>query len=261
MAEPARLCIYIPSFNARPFLRGTVERIPWEALRREADPSLLFIDNASTDGTQTEIARVREELTGAGIRSEAILHETNRGYGGSVKTALDWSAGRNFDYLAVLHADGQYAPEALPDLLARLRASEGTALYFGSRLTGDPLRGGMPFYKFAANHVLSGLQNLVLHARLSEYHSGYRLYRLALMKQVPYRRLSDGFVFDNQIIYQILHCRFGIEESAIATHYGDEKSNVPRLGTPLAILTELGRFALHRSGLKRSSLYEKETEA
>jgi len=214
-----RLLIAIPSYNAKPFLRATVDRIPWDAFPADIAREVFFIDNASQDGTQDEICLIRQELEAAGI------------------------------------PDGQYAPELLPPMLEQLRARPEAALHFGSRLTGRPLAGGMPLYKYAANHLLSGLQNLLLGARLSEYHSGYRLYRMALMAGLPYRNLSDGFVFDNQIIWLILDRGFGVSESTIPTHYGEEKSHVPRIATPLAILGQLGLYLLHRWGIRRSRLY------
>lgn len=251
-----RLLICIPSYNAERFLAATVARISWDQLPPDIQPEVLFIDNASQDGTPQEIEKARTRLESSGIPARAILRSRNQGYGGSMKAALDAAVESGAAYLAILHADGQYAPELLPSLLARLRARPDAAVHFGSRLTGRPLAGGMPLYKFLANHVLSGLQNLLLGARLSEYHSGYRLYRVALMAPLPYRNLSDGFVFDNQILWLILDRRLGVSESPIPTHYGTEKSHVPRIATPLAILTELGRYLLHRWGVRRSALYD-----
>lgn len=250
-----RLLIAIPSYNAKPFLRATVGRIPWADFPAGIAPEVFFIDNASQDGTQDEIGVIRQELEAAGIPVQALLRSRNQGYGGSMKTSLDAAVQGGADYLAILHADGQYAPEFLPSMLQHLRARPDVALHFGSRLTGRPLAGGMPLYKYAANHALSGLQNLLLGARLSEYHSGYRLYRVALMAGLPYRSLSDGFVFDNQIIWLILDRRLGVSESTIPTHYGEEKSHVPRIATPLAILGHLGLYLLHRWGIRRSHLY------
>ena len=250
-----RLLIAIPSYNAKPFLRATVDRIPWDAFPADIAREVFFIDNASQDGTQDEICLIRQELESAGIPAQALLRSRNQGYGGSMKAALDAALEGGADYLAILHADGQYAPELLPPMLEQLRTRPEAALHFGSRLTGRPLAGGMPLYKYAANHLLSGLQNLLLGARLSEYHSGYRLYRMALMAGLPYRNLSDGFVFDNQIIWLILDRGFGVSESTIPTHYGEEKSHVPRIATPLAILGQLGLYLLHRWGIRRSRLY------
>ncbi len=248
--------IYIPSYNAAPFLERTVGRIPWDRLPATLRYSVLFVDNASRDGSPDCIARARIALDRASIASYAILHARNLGYGGSVKSALKFALDQNFDYIAVLHADGQYAPEKLPDLIAGLMAESRSALHFGSRLTGNPLSGGMPLYKFLANHFLSGLQNLCSGLRLSEYHSGYRLYRLAHLAETPWPRLSDGFVIDNEIIFMIHAAGFLITETPIPTFYGEEKSHVPRIGTPLAILKNLLAFVLARAGLRADPRYQ-----
>lgn len=251
-----RLCIYLPSYNAAPFLAATVARIPFAQLPADLDVALLFVDNASTDGCQEQIARCRDSLAAAGIASSALLHPVNRGYGGSVKSALAWSLDEGFDYLVVLHADGQYSPEALPRLLAELRAAPRQALHFGSRLTGRPLDGGMPLYKLLANRALTALQNRVLGLKLSEYHSGYRLYRLALLRNAGFERATDSFVFDNEIIFLLRLQGREIGESPIPTFYGEEVSHVPLLATPVGILANSLRYWLARRGWRPDPLYQ-----
>ena len=251
----ARLCIYMPSYNAREFIHATVNRIPWASLPPDMHYEILFVDNASTDGTPDVIADICTELEERGVRTHTRLHQVNRGYGGSVKAAFGFCLEHGFDFIAVLHADGQYAPEELPRLLSALRAEPRAALHFGSRLTGQPLKGGMPLYKFLANHALSKLQNLGTGLRLSEYHSGYRLYRLQHLQRLPWQHLSDGFVIDNEIVCMIHTGGFLITESAIPTYYGKEKSHVPRLGTPCAILYNLGQYLLAHWGLRHDMRY------
>ncbi len=251
-----RLCIYLPSYNAAPFLARTVERIPFAELPADLEVALLFVDNASTDGCQAQIERCRGRLAAAGIASSALLHPVNCGYGGSVKSALRWGLDQGFDYLVVLHADGQYSPEALPRLLGALRAAPTQALHFGSRLTGRPLEGGMPLYKLLANRTLTALQNRVLGLKLSEYHSGYRLYRLAFLREAGFERATDSFVFDNQIIFLLRLRGHEIGESPIPTFYGEEVSHVPLLATPLGILANSLRYWLARRGWRRDPLYQ-----
>jgi len=252
MSGKPRCCLYVPCYNAERWLARTVARISWEHLPAELEYSLLFVDNASVDGTWNEIERLRQVHGGAAIR-----HQTNRGYGGSVKTAFGHCLSEGFDILAILHADGQYAPEELPRLLRELLERPPVALHFGSRLTGSPLKGGMPLYKFLANHALSALQNAALGTRLSEFHSGYRLYRVKLVDRVPWARASDGFVFDNEIIFLLRQEGLEISEAPIPTFYGEEKSHVPKLGTPAAILANLARYILARRGWRRDPLYSR----
>jgi glycosyltransferase involved in cell wall biosynthesis len=253
--DESRCCIYVPCYNAARLVAATIGRIPWDKLPPRLCYALLMIDNASTDGTQAALEEIRARLTSTGREAHVILHSRNRGYGGSVKSALDFCREQGFGYLVVLHADGQYAPEVLPELLAELLDREDEALHFGSRLAGRPLEGGMPLYKYLANRALTWLQNRVLGLNLSEYHSGYRLYRMALLKGIPYHRNRDSFVFDNEILFQLAHFGRGIGETPIPTHYGDEKSHVPVVGTPLGILGCVASYLLVRAGWRRDARY------
>jgi glycosyltransferase involved in cell wall biosynthesis len=139
MSAPLRCCLYLPCYNVAPWVAKTAHRIPWGLLPSGLEYRLLFVDNASDDGTWAEIQKLQSALGGAAVR-----HPINRGYGGSVKTAFDYCLREGLDILVVLHADGQYAPEELPRLLQELLDRPTVALHFGSRLTGAPLKGGMP---------------------------------------------------------------------------------------------------------------------
>lgn len=245
----------MPSYNARDFLLATVRRIPWNKLPQGLSTTVLFVDNASSDGTPGEIEKARVELAAAGIATHVILHPENRGYGGSLKTAFAYALGEGFDFLAVIHADGQYAPEELPRLLAALHDDPYVCTLSGSRLSGNPLKGGMPVYKYVGNHLLTFLQNAVSGLRLSEYHSGYRLYRLALVAKIPWQALSDGWVIDQEIIFVIHQHGLKIAELPIPTHYGTEKSHVPLVGLPLAILRNMAEYVLYLAGLRDDPRY------
>jgi glycosyltransferase involved in cell wall biosynthesis len=253
--DESRCCIYLPCYNAERFLEPTIARIPWPLLAPDLSYEVLMVDNASRDATRAAIARVQTALESAGTPVRVILHESNRGYGGTVKSAMRHCLEQGIGWMVVLHSDGQYAPEQLPRLLAELRGDPSRAVHFGSRLTDRPLKGGMPIYKYAANRVLTAMQNLALRQRLSEYHSGYRLYRMRLAGQVRFEDNSGGFVFDNEILFQLADAGFGIGESPIPTHYGEEKSHVPVLSTPLRIIGCTAAYLLHKTGLRRQRRY------
>jgi len=119
-ALDARLLIHIPSYNACDYLVATVRRIPFDELPQGLSPTVIFVDNASTDGTQDEIEKAMAELSAAGVATHAIFHPENMGYGGSLKEAFAYAVDNEFEYMAVIHADGQYAPEELPRLLSAL---------------------------------------------------------------------------------------------------------------------------------------------
>jgi glycosyltransferase involved in cell wall biosynthesis len=252
----ARLCIHIPCYNASEFLLRTVHRIPWGKMPgQQVLSTVLFVDNASSDGTHEEIDKARKELGARGIATHAIFHTENLGYGGSLKDAFSYAIGAGFDFLAVIHADGQYAPEELPRLLAVMIDEPDICTLFGSRLSGDPLKGNMPLYKYVGGHILTFLQNACSGLRLTEYHSGYRLYRVALLKRIPWQALSDGWVVDQEILFVIHHHGLRIAERPIPTHYGTEKSHVPFVGLPLAILRNMADYLLSRAGLRDDPRY------
>jgi 2-polyprenyl-3-methyl-5-hydroxy-6-metoxy-1,4-benzoquinol methylase len=147
----------------------------------------------------------------------------NQGYGGNQKIGYHYAIEHGFDYVALLHGDGQYAPEVLPMLVEPLRRGEADAV-FGSRMMkpGDALRGGMPLYKFVGNRILTTIQNALLKTRLTEFHSGYRVYAVEALRRIPFERNTNVFHFDTEIIIQLLFAGQRIRELAIPTYYGDE---------------------------------------
>lgn len=159
-----------------------------------------------------------------------LFNPVNQGYGGNQKIGYHFAIERGFDFVALLHGDGQYAPECLPDLVAPLR--DGTAdAVFGSRMLarGEAVKGGMPLYKFVGNRILSWFQNRMLRTRLSEFHSGYRVYSVDALKRIPFALNTNDFHFDTEIIVQFVFAGLRIEERPIPTYYGDEICHVDGL--------------------------------
>lgn len=251
-----KICICLPSYNAEAFVRSTTSRIPWDRMPSDLEYCVLYVDNRSRDATWQEIAACRGDLAELGRASDAIRNAANLGYGGSVKVAFDYCHRNHFDVLVILHADGQYRPEDLPRLIAGFRQHADCAMFYGSRLLGDALAGGMPFYKYLGNIALTWLQNRALRTDYSEFHSGYRLYRIDSIASLPYHRNSDYFDFDNHIIFQIRHRGYRIGEASIPTHYGEQKSHVGLIRTPLAIVANTAAYLLHKWGLVRVRRYE-----
>jgi 2-polyprenyl-3-methyl-5-hydroxy-6-metoxy-1,4-benzoquinol methylase len=151
------------------------------------------------------------------------VNPVSQGYGGNQKIGFHYAIDRGFDFVALVHGNGQYAPECLPDLLKPI-ASGGADAVLGSRMIvkGEARRGGMPLYKLAGNRVLTAIQNRLLHARLSEFHSGYRVYSTAALRKIPFRLNSDGFTFDTEILIQLMVAGLRIAELPIPTYYGSE---------------------------------------
>src|SRR5262249_5774878 len=150
-------------------------------------------------------------------------HPRNLGYGGNQKSGYRWAMEHHLDVVVLLHGDGQYAPEVIGDLVAPLKAYEADAA-FGSRMMvpGSARNGGMPLYKFLGNRMLTVFSNAVVGMSLTEWHSGYRAYRVDALRDIPFESNSDGFAFDTEIILQLHEAGKVITEVPIPTYYGDE---------------------------------------
>ena len=217
--DPPRIGIVVVAFNAESTLRETLDRIPPD-FRSRID-EVIICDDASQDLT---FQYGQEWATRADTPKTIVLrHTKNLGYGGNQKAAYALALEHGLDIVVLLHADGQYAPESLPDIIAPFLAGNCAAV-FGSRMMhrGAAKTGGMPLYKRLGNRVLTRFENGVLGTELTEFHSGYRAYRTSILRAVPFEANSDGFDFDTQIIAQILHAGGTIVEVPIPTYYGDE---------------------------------------
>ncbi|HTT03307.1 MAG TPA: glycosyltransferase family 2 protein [Steroidobacteraceae bacterium] len=222
MSQSGRLLILIAAYNAERTIESVVARIPRRLAGQLEQVEILLIDDCSADRT---LERCRA-LRGSKVpfcHLDVISNERNQGYGGTQKIGYEHAIRAGFDYVALLHGDGQYAPEYLPVLLAPLIADQADAV-FGSRMMdkGGALQGGMPFYKFVGNRILTAAQNWLLGSRLSEFHSGYRVYSTAALRAIPFHLNSPGFHFDTEIIIQLLIAEKRIKEVPIPTFYGDE---------------------------------------
>jgi glycosyltransferase involved in cell wall biosynthesis len=220
-----RLLIFIVAYNAEKTLQPTLQRIPHHLLE-EYDVEVLVIDDASKDRTFES----GESLRRSGVfpvKLTVLYNPVNQGYGGNQKIGFFYAIEQGFDIVALVHGDGQYAPECLPDLVKPLAEGSADAV-FGSRMLtkGAAREGGMPFYKFVGNKILTYTQNRLLKSDLSEFHSGYRLYSVAALKRVPFYLNSNVFHFDTEIIIQFLLAGMTIRELPIPTYYGDEICHV-----------------------------------
>lgn len=239
--------IYIPAYNAAATLPTVFSRISKSLIKQVSE--ILVVDNNSDDSTsQTALAIGKDNnLTNLLV----IRNPENLGYGGSQKLAYQRCIDKGYKYVAMLHGDAQYAPELLESLIGPV--VEGKAdMIFGSRIQGNPLAGGMPLHRYLGNRVLTFIQNFVLGIHLSEFHSGYRVYSVEALKQIPFNRLSSDYHFDTEIIILLLQYGKKISERPIPTHYGTEKNyvNIWRYGTDVLVTTITYYF--HRMGLRHS---------
>jgi glycosyltransferase involved in cell wall biosynthesis len=249
-----RLLILIVAYNAESTLAPVLDRLPPVVLS-DFDCEVLVIDDASDDRTFAQGLSYRQSH--ADLPLTVMRNQSNQGYGGNQKVGYAYAIQEKFDIVALIHGDGQYAPEELPGLLAPIVERDADAV-FGSRMIvpGAARRGGMPFYKLVGNKVLSRAQNALSGASLSEWHSGYRLYRVSTLASVRYAVNSNDFGFDTEIILQLLNAGARITERAIPTYYGDEICRVDGLRYAAQVMAASLGNALHRHGLVHQRRFE-----
>jgi glycosyltransferase involved in cell wall biosynthesis len=220
-----RLLVFIVAYNAERTIENVLTRIPTELLA-EYDLEVLVIDDSSQDHTFERGEVMRRSAT-LPFRLHVLLNPVNQGYGGNQKIGFHFAIQKGFDYVALVHGDGQYAPECLPELIRPLRDGEADAVLGSRMLRKHAARvGGMPAYKFIGNKILTRFQNALLHAGLSEFHSGYRVYSTASLRKLSFDLNTNDFHFDTEIIIQLLFARLRIVEVPIPTYYGDEICHV-----------------------------------
>jgi len=239
-----RVALFVVAYNAERHLRSVIERIPEDLLSLFAE--IFIIDDSSSDATEAEAHRAAREHPGARIR----VYRTpfNRGYGGNQKLGYLYAIRRGFDYVILLHGDGQYAPELLHRILA---AAPGADAVLASRMTDrkEALRGGMPFHKWIGNQILTRLGNGILGTHFSEFHTGYRAYRVAALERIPFTANTDDFHFDGEILAQGATAGWRFAEVGIPTYYGEEVCHVPGLRYAWGFLVSLLRSRLARLGI------------
>jgi glycosyltransferase involved in cell wall biosynthesis len=246
-AQKPKLLIFVIAYYAESTLRLVLERVPRPVFDRY-ECEILVVDDASEDRT---FAIGREyQLSHPEIRMTVLRNEYNQGYGGNQKVGYTYAIAHEFDFVAMIHGDGQYAPEELPRLLEPLRLNEADAV-FGSRMMDrfGALKGGMPLYKYVGNKILTTTQNAILGTKLSEFHSGYRIYSVRALKAIPYRLNSNDFHFDTEVIIQLLNAGSKIRELPIPTYYGDEICRVNGMKYAKDVLWATVQNFAHRSGL------------
>jgi glycosyltransferase involved in cell wall biosynthesis len=178
----------------------------------------------------------------ARVPIELVDRARNGGYGAAMKDGLDAARVHDPELVACVHADGQYSPEALPALVRELRVRELDLLQ-GSRIaSGTALSGGMPLYKYAANAVLNRIENRTLRLSMTDYHSGYLLYGLRVLREVPLRSFSDSFDFDLEVIASARARGLAVGEAPVPTHYGDEVSHLQPIAYGLRVLRVMWNY-------------------
>lgn len=214
MYRDKKIVVVMPAYNAARTLRMTYD----EVMAQEIVDLVIVVDDYSQD----ETAAIAKQL------DHAILHRhpSNRGYGANQKTCYELALNERADIIIMVHPDYQYTPKLIPAMVS-LIASELYPCVIGSRILGGrALKEGMPFWRYIANRLLTFLSNILIGAKLSEYHTGYRAFSRKLLEQVPYEYNSDDFVFDNQMLAQIVWFGHTIGEISCPSKYFAEASSI-----------------------------------
>jgi glycosyltransferase involved in cell wall biosynthesis len=242
-----RVIVVLPAYNAARTLERTYRELPHEVV-----DEVILVDDASQDET-VALART------LGITT--FVHDRNLGYGGNQKTCYRNALQRGADVVIMVHPDYQYTP-ALVTAMSSMVALGIYDVVLGSRMLGkSALTGGMPRYKYVANRVLTLIENIVLGRKLSEYHTGYRAFHRHVLETLPLDENSNDFVFDNEMLAQVVAFDYTIGEVSCPTRYFGEASSIsfPRaVRYGLGVLGVCGKFWLHRSGLRKFRLFERD---
>lgn len=240
-----RVGVLVVAYNAEATLEKTLDRLPPSFVTKV--DHVLVSDDASTDATYEVSLRYQQNTT---IPITVMKHEKNLGYGGNQKVGYRWAIDRGLDVVVLLHGDGQYAPEVIESLIEPAARGEADAV-FGTRMMvpGDARSGGMPLYKYVGNRVLTRFQNTLSGMSLTEWHSGYRVYRTDALANIDFESYSDGFDFDTQIILGLHGAGMSVVEVPIPTYYGDEICYVNGMKYARQVSTEVVKYRLGGIGL------------
>lgn len=246
MYNGKKVVVVLPAYNASQTLEKTYREIPFDLV-----DEVVLVDDHSSDDTSEVANRL-------GIQ-HVIRHEQNKGYGGNQKTCYDKALALGGDIIIMLHPDYQYTPKLLTAMISII-GNELYPIVFGSRILGKgALKGGMPIYKYIANRILTFTQNVLMNEKLGEYHTGYRAYSREALTAIDYHKNSDDFIFDNEIIAQVMGKGFEIAEITCPTKYFEEASSINfsrsvRYG--LGVLRVSVLYFFHRLGLFRWKLLQ-----
>ena len=234
-----KFLIFIPAYNVEEKIFSTVNGISKDIFKKDI-VSILIINDFSDDGTIKELKKIKKIY-----KSKIIIinNKKNLGYGGVQKKAYKFAIKRKFDYVIMLHADGQYTPKKIPFFIRELKSNKYDGV-FGTRMWSYPsaIKGGMPIYKLIGNILLTKIQNLILNSKMSEFHSGYRSYKIKSLKKINFDKFSNSFHFDTEIIIQFFNKNLLIKEIPIPTIYKDEVSHLKSIPYGLNILKTMFKY-------------------
>jgi len=244
MINGKRVIVVMPAYRAAKTIEMTWRALPYNIFDR-----VLLVDDASTDETVTVAKRL-------GI--EVHVHQKNMGYGANQKTCYNAALATDADIIVMVHPDYQYEPRLVTAMAAMIESGVYDAVISSRILGSGALKGGMPIWKYIANRALTAFENLTLGAKLSEYHTGYRAYSRALLEQTKWAQNSNDFVFDNEMLAQIILGEFQLGEISVPTKYFDDASSISfarSVQYGIGVLRVSVTGALHRIGIRQHEKY------
>jgi glycosyltransferase involved in cell wall biosynthesis len=209
-----KVIVVMPAYNAE----ATLEKTYQEVMNTGCVDLVVVVDDASSDRT-VDLAKKLPSV-------QVITHETNRGYGGNQKTCYQTALQLGGDIIVMVHPDYQYTPRLIPAMVSMISSGLYECVIASRILGGGALKGGMPLWRYLPNRLLTFLQNILMGAKLSEYHTGYRAFSRKILNSLPLHKNSDDFVFDNQMLAQILWAGHTIAEITCPTKYFKEASSI-----------------------------------
>jgi glycosyltransferase involved in cell wall biosynthesis len=245
MVRGKKIIVVLPAYNAESTLRDTYREIP-----RDIVDEVILVDDASTDHT---VAVARE------LNITTIVHAKNTGYGGNQKTCYASALERGADFVIMLHPDYQYTPKLISSMVFLLESGVFDVVLGSRILGGKAMQGGMPFYKYVSNRILTLAQNLIMSSKLSEFHTGYRAFSRKVLQSIPFEKNSNDFVFDNQILAQILYHGFSIGEISCPAKYFKEASSINfrrSVTYGFGCLLMAVQFRLQKMGIAKNPLFD-----
>ena len=251
MIHGLKVVVVMPAYHAEKTLEKTYGEIPFDVV-----DDVVLVDDCSGDDTV-------EKAKSIGVKN-IIVHEKNLGYGGNQKTCYKEALKLGADIVVMLHPDYQYTPKLIPAMASMIASGEFDVV-LGSRILGTgALKGGMPFYKFFANRMLTFIENILLGHKLSEYHTGYRAFSRGVLEGLPLGENSDDFVFDNQMLAQAIYFGYGIGEISCPTKYFEDASSIGFKRSVVygtGVLSTALKYRLQRLGLARFPIFKEKTGA
>ena len=249
--------IFIPSYKTGNVVCSVIERIPRDVMEKTTE--IVVMDNHSPDRTYDIVNEYKKKNRLSKLK--VFRHEKNTFYGGNLKYGFDYAIKNKMDIMVMLHSDGQYPPENINELIKPIEDGKAQTV-FGSRFLGNPIKGGMPIWRYLGNIFLTKMENLLIGRKFSEWHSGFTAYDCHILKKIPYNLCESGYEITTDILLLFISNKSQIAEVPIPTHYGGGSTSPSVKRTFLYFIFSLKLamlYRLHTLGIRRIQKYRGET--